>query len=182
MKKIQLHDKIFRPYLPYTDFVKDIDRVGEELNRHYKEKNEIPIVLCILNGSIPFTAEILQRLDFPCELSSLKLSSYEGTCSCGEVKFQQPLTCQVQNRSILIVEDIVDTGCTVNTLRSHLQALGAKEIKICTLFFKEEAFRYRQEFNVDYVARKIKNQFIVGFGLDYNELGRNYKDIYILDE
>ena len=187
MEKIKLYDKVFRPYIPYEEFICDIEKTCQKLNQDYKDcgmgqQEDIPIILCVLNGAIPFTAEVLRRLDFPCELSILKLSSYEGTCSTGEVKFSQPLTCSVKNRRILIIEDIVDTGCTIQALRKHLQTLGAKDIRICTLFYKEEAFRFKEEFQIDYYARSIQNQFIVGFGLDYNELGRNYKDIYILDE
>lgn len=182
MEKIKLHDKTFRTYIPYSDFSKDIDRVADELNRDFKDCTDVPIILCVLNGAIPFTAEILNRVKFPCELASMKLSSYIGTKTTGEARITQPLTCNVKGRRVIIVEDIVDTGCSLDRLKSFLKEEGAAESYICTLFFKPEAFRFKDKFKVDYKARDIQNQFIVGFGLDYDELGRNSKDIYILDE
>lgn len=182
MEKIKLHDKTFRKYIPYEEFIRDIDRVADELNRDFRDKDEIPIVICVLNGSLPFTAEILRRMEFLCELSSLKVSSYAGTSTTGKVQFKQPLTCNVKDRTVIIVEDIVDSGYTMDALTRFFHEQGAKDIKICTLFFKEEAFRFKGKIKIDYIARNIQNQFIVGFGLDYNELGRNLKDIFILDE
>ncbi len=102
--------------------------------------------------------------------------------SANSVVFKQPLTCDVKGRTVIIVEDIVDSGYTMDALTRFFKEQGAKETKICTLFFKEEAFLFKGKFNIDYIARPIQNQFIVGFGLDYDELGRNLKDIYILDE
>ncbi len=182
MDRIKLHDKTFKKYIPYDTFIKDIDRVAEELNRDFRDSGEIPVVICVLNGSLPFTAEILRRLDFLCELSSLKVSSYSGMSTQGEVVFKQPLTCDVKGRTVILVEDIVDSGYTMDALTRFFKEQGVKETKICTLFFKEEAFRFKGKFDIDYIARNIQNQFIVGFGLDYDELGRNLKDIYILDE
>ena len=181
-KKIKLHDKTFRPYIPYEEFSKDIDRVAGELNRDFKYCTDVPIILCILNGAIPFTAEILKRLDFPCELASVKVSSYVGTKSTGVMEIKHPLTCDVKGRRVIIVEDIVDTGYTMDMMKGYLREKGATDSYICTLFFKPESYKFFDSIKIDYKARDIQNQFIVGFGLDYNELGRNTKDIYILDE
>ena len=180
--RITLHDKTFRKYIPYEVFIKDIDRVSAEINRDFKDKNEVPVVVCVLNGALPFTAEILRRLEFPCVLASLRVSSYEGTSTTGEVRILQPLTCDIKDRTVIVVEDIVDSGNTMDALLGYFRGQGAKDTKVCTLFFKEEAFRFQGKFKIDYKARTIQNQFIVGFGLDYDEWGRNLKDIYILDE
>ena len=182
MDKIKVHDKIFRPYIRYEEFSKDIDRVAAQLNADFKDSGEVPILLCILNGSVMFTGELMQRLDFPMELASIKVSSYMGTQSTGIVELRQPLTCDVKDRTVIIVEDIVDTGYTIELLKSFLREKGAKETRVCTLFFKDESYQFTGRIKIDYVARHIQNQFIVGFGLDYNEQGRNSRDIYILDE
>jgi len=182
MEKITIYDKTFKTYLPFSEFSKDIDRVADELNRDFLGSDEIPILLCILNGALPFTAELMKRLKFPCELASIKVSSYVGTQTTGMMVVKQPLTCDVTGRKVIIVEDIVDTGYTMDMMKGFLKDKGAKESYICTLFFKPEAYKFHDKIKIDYKARDIQNQFIVGFGLDYNELGRNSEDIYILDE
>ena len=182
MKKITLYDKTFKTYIPFECFVKDIDRVAAQINDDFRDSGEIPLILCTLNGALPFTAEIMMRFDFPCELSSVKVSSYVGTQTTGNVQLKQPITANLKGRTVIIVEDIVESGHTMNFLRNFLKEQGAKDVKICTLFYKPDAFLYKDKFELDYAARIIQNQFIVGFGLDYRELGRNFRDIYILDE
>lgn len=180
MNRILLKDKYFIPYIPYEKIEKAIDNVAEKINADYKGSNEIPIVICVLNGSIMFTGELLKRLDFPLELSSVRLSSYIGTTSTGVTRQILGLTTAIKNRSVIIVEDIVDTGKTIVDLQQIVQDAGAKEVKICTMLLKPDV--YKKDVRLDYVAMEIENRFIVGFGLDYDQLGRNYKDIYILDE
>ena len=182
MDKITLHDKTFRKYIPYEVFIQDIERVAAEINRDFQNKNEVPVVVCVLNGALPFTAEILRRLSFPCELSCIRVASYMGTETTGKVQFLQGLVDDVKGRTVILVEDIVDSGNTMDAILRYFREQGAKDTKVCTLFFKEEAFRFGEKFQIDYIARPIRNQFIVGFGLDYDRLGRGLKDIYILDE
>ena len=138
------------------------------------------MLLCILNGSIMFTAELMKRLNFDCELISMKLSSYDGTQSTGNVREVMGMTGSVKGKRVIVVEDIVDTGNTIVDLNRIVKEKGATDCKICTMLLKPEV--YKKAVKLDYVAMEIPNRFIVGFGLDYNELGRNYKDIYILDE
>lgn len=182
MDKITLFDKTFRTYIPYDDFIKDIDRVADELNRDFEGCTDIPVILCTLNGAVMFCAELMKRINFPCEFATIKVSSYVGTQSTGVVEVKQPMMCEVNGRRVIIVEDIVDTGFTMQLMKRFLADKGASETRICTLFFKPESFRFKDTIKIDYKARDIQNQFIVGFGLDYNKLGRNLKDIYILDE
>lgn len=182
MSKITLFDKTFKTYIPHDVFMKDIDRVGENLNRDFEGTGIVPVVLCVLNGSVMFTGEIMQRINFPCELGCIRVKSYAGTETTGEVKVLNPLTCDVSGRTVIICEDIVDTGYTIEFLRRHLFEKGAADVKVCTMFFKPEAYKFHGQIPVDYYAREIQNQFIVGFGLDYDELGRNSRDIYILDK
>lgn len=180
MARIQLKDKFFVPYIPNSEIEAAIDRVADRINADFKGSKEIPIVLCVLNGSIMFTGELLKRLDFTCELSSVRLSSYIGTMSTGVTKMVLGLTSAIKNRTVIVVEDIVDTGKTITDLYKIIMDAGAKDVKVCTLLLKPEV--YKQDVKLDYVAMEVENKFIVGFGLDYDQLGRNYKDIYVLDE
>ena len=180
MEHIKISDKSFKPYLGHEEIMAAIDRVAEKINRDFSGSDEIPVVLCVLNGSIIFTSELMQRLDFECELASIKLSSYSGTKSTGCVQTAMGLTCDVKGRKVIVVEDIVDTGNTIVKLDSILREAGASEIRICTLLFKPGS--YSKDIPIDYIAREIPNDFIVGFGLDYNGLGRGLREIYVIDE
>jgi hypoxanthine phosphoribosyltransferase len=124
--------------------------------------------------------ELMQRLRFNCQIVSIKMTSYEGTSTTGRVKQAMGLTSDIKGRRVIIVEDIVDTGNTIVELKDILAEAGATETYICTMLYKPEA--YTKDTKLDYVAMEIPNEFIVGFGLDYNELGRNLKDIYVLDK
>ena len=180
MKRILLKDKYFVPYIPNADIEKAIDEVAARINDDFKDFDGVPIVLCVLNGSIVFTGELMKRLEFPCELSSIRLSSYEGTLSTGVTRKILGLTTAIKGRTVIVVEDIVDTGKTITDLHAILLEAGAADVKICTLLLKPEV--YKKDLKLDYVAMEIENRFIVGFGLDYDQLGRNNKDIYILDD
>ena len=179
MEKITLHDKTFKMFIPYSRISAAIDKVSEELNRDFKGCEDIPILLCVLNGSIMFTAELMKRLNFNCQVVSTKLTSYEGTNTTGKVKQAMGLTADIKGKRVIVVEDIVDSGNTIVALKQILEEKGAKESRMCTLLLKPDA--YKKDVVLDYVAMEIPNDFIVGFGLDYDELGRNLKDIYVLD-
>ena len=178
--KITLYDKTFRTFIPNDEIEKAIDKVADRLNADFRNSRETPVIICTLNGAIMFTAELIKRLEFNCELVSMKLSSYCGTQSTGKVRQVMGLTGDISGKTVIIVEDIVDTGNTIVDLMGIVKEKGAKDCKICTMLLKPEV--YKKDVTLDYVAMEIPNKFIVGFGLDYNELGRNYKDIYILDE
>lgn len=180
MNKITLHDKTFRKFIPYEKLSAAIDQVAEKINADFEGCEDIPVLLCVLNGSIMFMAELMQRLRFDCQVVSTKLTSYAGTSTTGRVKQAMGLTADIKGRRVIVIEDIVDSGNTIVELKEILAEKGAAESKICTLLLKPEA--YKKDIAIDYVALEIPNDFIVGFGLDYDELGRNYKDIYVLDE
>ena len=179
--KITLHDKKFRPFIPYRELEKAIDAVARQLNTDFADSTEedAPILLCTLNGAVMFAAELLKRIQFPCVFKAAKMSSYVGTSSTGVVQGDLAVLCNFQGKRVIVVEDIVDTGNTIVAITSQLKDLGAREIKICTLLLKPEV--YDKSVKLDYVAMEIPNRFIVGFGLDYDQLGRNSEDIYVLD-
>lgn len=179
-KRIKLHDKYFVPYIPQDVLMKAVDDVAAKVNADYKDSGKIPVVICVLNGSIVFAGLLLTRLEFPCELAAIRVTSYEGTRSTGNIKDVLGLTTDVDGRDVILIEDIVDTGNTILKLCEHLAFRGAKVIKICTMFTKPEVYHYDRK--LDYVGMEIKNKFVVGFGLDYDQLGRNLPDLYILDE
>ena len=180
MNKITLYDKTFRTFIPYEKIMTAIDEVAVKINKDFEGCTDVPILLCVLNGSIMFMGELMKRLNFNCQTVSIKLTSYEGTNTTGRVKQALGLTADVTGRRVIIVEDIVDTGNTIVELKEILAEKGAAESRICTLLYKPEA--YKKNIVLDYVAMEIPNDFIVGFGLDYDELGRNLKDIYVLDK
>ena len=169
-ESIKIHDKTFKPFLSHEEILKSIDSVAAKINADFAGCEDVPIILCVLNGAIVFTGELLQRLDFNCELVSVKMSSYQGTKSTGTVLNVMGLTADIKGRRVILCEDIVDTGNTI----------VAADVKICTMLFKPDV--YDKDEKLDYVGKAIPNAFIVGFGLDYDELGRNSRDIYVIDE
>lgn len=180
MDKVTLFDKTFRTFIPNERIEEAIDQVAAKINADFKDCEDIPVLLCVLNGSIMFTAELMKRLTFNCQVVSTKLTSYEGTNTTGRVKQAMGLTADITGRRVIIIEDIVDTGNTIVELKNILKDKGASESYVCTLLLKPEA--YDKDVKIDYAAMEIPNDFIVGFGLDYDELGRNLKDIYVLDK
>ena len=179
MERVRLFDKTFKTFIPNEEIEKAIDNVAAKVNADFRGCTDIPILLCVLNGSILFTAELMKRLDFNCEVVSIKLSSYSGTERGEKVRQMMGLTADITGRRVIIVEDIVDSGNTIMELRKILAEKGAAASYICTMLLKPESCR--KDLHPEYVAMEIPNDFIVGFGLDYNEIGRNLKDIYVLN-
>ena len=151
-----------------------VRRVGEAINRDLADTN--PLFICVLNGAFMFAGDLMKVVNFPCEITFVKLSSYEGIYTTGNVKEVIGLNESVVGRNVVVVEDIVDTGITMEKIIASLNAKGAKSIRVATFLQKPEALQ--RDIKVDYVAMKIPNQFIVGYGLDYDGYGRNLKEIY----
>ncbi len=179
-EKLHILDKTFKPFIPHERIIEAIDNVAGKLNADFRDCTDVPVILCVLNGAIPFTGELLQRLEFNCQLVSIKLSSYQGTRSTGTVLNIMGLTADIKGKRIIISEDIVDTGNTVVALKEMLLHKGATDVRICTMLFKPDVYDKHEK--IDYVGIPIPNKFIVGFGLDYDELGRNSKDIYVIED
>ncbi len=179
MKRIKVHDKYFKLYMSNQQIEESIQNVANKINNDLKDV-DTPIFLSVLNGSFMFTASLMQKIEFQCDIVFIKLASYEGTSSSGCVKQIMGLTKSVKGKTVVVVEDIVDTGGTVEELYKILKAEGAADVKICTLMYKPGS--YSKDIPIDYAANSIPNDFILGFGLDYDQLGRQYKDIYVIDE
>ena len=179
MDTIEIHDKKFRVCTTAAQIDEAVSRVAQQINEDLKD-TDTPIFLSVLNGSFMFTADLMRKITVKSDVVFIKLSSYEGTSSSGNVKQIMGLTKSVEGRTVVVVEDIVETGNTIEEMYKILKDAGAADIKICTLLLKPGV--YRKDIKIDYAALRIPNDFIVGYGLDYNQLGRQYKDIYVLDE
>ena len=176
MDTIQIKDKQFTTFIPEEKILAEVTRVANEINRDLSGSD--PLFVSVLNGSFMFTADLMKRLTVPCEVSFVKLASYEGTSSTGRVKELVGLNDDISGRTVVIVEDIVDTGLTMQRLLDTLWQRNPKEIRIASLLVKPD--KLQVDLKVDYVAMNIPNDFIVGYGLDYDGYGRNYRDIYIV--
>lgn len=175
---IQLHDKTFEPYLSAQQLDEAIQKIASEITADYSTKK--PLLIGILNGSFMVMSDLMKKLNFDLEMSFVKFSSYEGTTSTGEVNELIGFNQDLKDRDVIIVEDIVDTGNTLEKVLAILKESGANSVKIATLLFKPTVFDKKYEIN--YVGLEIPNTFVVGYGLDYNELGRNIKEIYKLSQ
>lgn len=176
MKRIQLLDKEFQLAIPASDIKRATWQIAEKINRDLKDKN--PLMICILNGSFMFSADLMKLIDFPCQISFVKFASYDGLGSTGQVKQLIGFNEELTGRTIVLLEDIVDTGITIENSIAQLKVLGAKEVIVVTLLHKPDALQ--KDIKLDYVGLNIPDKFIVGYGLDYNGYGRNLPDIYSL--
>jgi adenylate kinase len=175
---IQLHDLKFTPFISEAEINAAIEKVAAEINEEFKGQN--PFFLGVLNGAFLFAAEVIKRFEGDCEVNFVKLSSYQGTGSSGEVSSLMGLTDPLEGRNVVVIEDIVDTGNTLESIDRILRTEKVKRYKIATLFYKPKA--YKKSLPIDYVGMEIPNDFIVGYGLDYNGLGRNLTQVYKLKE
>jgi adenylate kinase len=175
---IQLHDKFFKPFLSEKEIQQAVKRIADAVAMDYKDQT--PIFVGVLNGSFMFVADFLKAYQYPCEVSFVKLSSYHGLTSTGIVETLLDLPDNIEGRSVIILEDIIDTGRTLKELVHLFSNTNVKEFKIASLFYKSEV--YNGEYTIDYFGLKIPDRFIVGYGLDYKELGRNLKEVYQLNQ
>ncbi len=176
MSSIQVLDKTFVPYLKEAAIQEKITELAAQLNKDYTGKR--PLFLAILNGSFLFTADLFKQISIEAEVSFIKLASYKGTSSTGNVITAIGLDINVKDRDIIILEDIIDTGKTLHHYLPQLANMQPASVKIAVLLNKKEALQY--PVTVDYACFEIPNKFVVGYGLDYDGLGRNSKDIYQL--
>jgi len=173
---ITLNGLQFQEYISEATLLKAIDEVATQINSDFKGKE--PVFLVVLNGAYKFATELLSRFEGDCEIEFIKMSSYDGTSSTGQVQTHIPLEADLEEREVVIVEDIVDSGNTIEKITQMMVQAGVNKYRIASLFYKPEA--YTKEYKIHYVGLEIPNDFIVGYGLDYNGLGRNLNAIYKL--
>lgn len=176
---IKLHDKKFKVMIPAEKIDEAVSAVAKRINADYADV-ETPLFVGVLNGSFMFMSDLIKKIEFNNELSFVKLASYEGTCSSGEVKSLIGLNNSIEGRHVIVVEDIVDTGESIEYMVCDLKTQKPASLEVCTLFFKPAS--YRKQIPIKYRAMEIGNEFIVGYGLDYDQLGRSLKDIYVATE
>jgi hypoxanthine phosphoribosyltransferase len=172
---VTIKDRRFRPYIDQKRISEAVREVAAKINSEFE--NEFPVFLVVLNGSFMFASDLLKEITIPCEVSFIKVASYTGASSSGTVTELIGLTEEIADRTVIIVEDIVDSGATVEKLHAILQRKQVKQVKVATALFKREAFK--KEYKIDYIGFEIQNHFVVGYGMDYEGMGRNLKEIYI---
>ena len=172
---ITLHDKQFKPYLSAPQLAAATRAVAERINQDYAGR--CPLFVAVLSGSFMFAADLLKHVTVDCEIAFIRVASYEGTQSTGSIKELLGLHEDVRGRDVIILEDIVDTGHTMQALLAQLKEKQPASLEIATLFFKPASLRH--ELSLRYVGLEIPNDFIVGYGLDYDGLGRNLPDVYV---
>jgi hypoxanthine phosphoribosyltransferase len=178
MEKVKVRDKEFSLFLTAEDIEKAVEQVADMINNDMLGRD--PLFLCVLNGAFIFASDLLKKVKVDCEISFVKLSSYVGTETTNTVRELIGLDKVLTNRTVVVIEDIIDTGITMAYALDKLRKLGASDVKIATLLFKPEAFK--KNYPIDYVGIVIPNEFIVGYGLDYDGHGRNLPDIYKIIE
>lgn len=178
MENVKVRDKEFSLFLTEEDIEKGVDQVAEMINMDMQGRD--PLFLCVLNGAFIFASDLLKKVEVDCEISFVKLSSYVGTQTTNTVRELIGLDQNLDGRTVVIIEDIIDTGITMAYTLDKLRKLGASDVRIATLLFKPEAFQ--KDYAIDYVGIVIPNKFIVGYGLDYDGHGRNLPDIYKIIE
>ncbi|WP_298518760.1 adenylate kinase [uncultured Kordia sp.] len=172
---IKLHDKYFKKFISETQIQETVAKLASEMAEDLKDEN--PIFIGILNGVFMFFSDFMKIYPYTCEMSFIKLASYHGTSS-GDIKELIGLSQDIEGRTVVVLEDIIDTGNTLEELHKIFKAKKVKNFKVGTLFFKPNA--YQKQHKIDYIGMEIPNEFIVGYGLDYDELGRNLPEVYQL--
>ena len=176
MSTIKLHDLHFKPFIKEDEINSIVQTLAKQIQADCK--GETPIFIGILNGSFMFVSDFVKSYKGDCEISFVKLASYQGTSSSEKVKQLVGINEDLEGRTVVILEDIIDTGNTLQEIYEIFKDKKVKQLKIATLFFKPDVFK--KELPIDYIGKSIEDKFIVGYGLDYNGLGRNYPAIYQL--
>lgn len=176
MSEIQVLDKTFTVSIPEDKIQQRIQEIASQMNEDFKGKDVI--FLGILNGCFMFAGDLFKNIDLPCQITFLKLASYQGTTSSGNVKRLIGINENIEGKTVVILEDIIDTGNTLDNIIKQLKGYEPAEIKTATLLYKPDA--YTKDLPIEYIGFSIPNDFILGYGLDYDGFGRNLKDIYTI--
>ncbi len=178
MDKIRIVDKEFRLLVSSDKIQESINRLADQMNKDLKGRNVF--FLGILNGAFMFVSDLIRRIDLECQISFLKLATYEGSSSSGSIKRLIGLDEDISGKTVVILEDIIDTGFTIDSILKQLKGYGPRDIRIAALLFKPDSFD--RDSRPDYIGIEIPNDFVAGYGLDYKGYGRNLKDIYVMND
>ena len=175
---MQIKDKNFKTFISEAEIQEIVNRLAGEISRDYADGD---LVVCpILTGAFMFASDLVRRLTIPCEVSFVRYASYSGMSSTGNVKCMLPFPPEIEGRDVLIVEDVIDSGFSMKHMLQAVWALHPRSVKICALFYKPAAFK--GDYKVDYIGRNIGNEFIVGYGLDYDEQGRTLPEVLVVED
>ncbi|MBQ1581696.1 MAG: hypoxanthine phosphoribosyltransferase [Prevotella sp.] len=178
MNIVKIKDKTFKTFIPEEKILESIKVIADRINEDMKDKN--PLFMAVLNGSFIFAADLMRMITIPCQISFVKLASYQGTTSTGKITEVFGVNEDLSGRTIVIVEDIVDTGLTMKRMIESLGTRNPESVHICTLLLKPD--KLQVDLDIEYAAMEIPNDFIVGYGLDYDQEGRGLRDIYTIVE
>ncbi|MHC1738305.1 MAG: hypoxanthine phosphoribosyltransferase [Ignavibacteriaceae bacterium] len=179
MEKITVGNEIFIPYLTEEEIQKRVAELAKQLYEDYKDTT--PVFIGVLNGSFVFMADLVKNYPGDCEIDFLKLSSYgEEKISSGQVKLLKELNCQIENRHLIIVEDIVDTGLSIRFMENFMSLQKPASVRVISLLLKPESLKY--DVKIDYIGFEIPSKFVIGYGLDYAQKYRNLRSIYCLSQ
>jgi hypoxanthine phosphoribosyltransferase len=178
LRTLVLNEKVFQLYIPSEIIESVVDDIANRMNHDLAGKK--PLFIGLLNGAFMFYSDLMKRIDFECNITFVKLKSYDGLQTSGKITQTIGLTESIEGRVVVVIEDIVDSGTTLHHFLDELKKLKPAEIKVATMFLKPDACRH--EIKIDYLGMKIPNDFVVGYGLDFDGLGRNYRDLYKLKQ
>jgi hypoxanthine phosphoribosyltransferase len=178
MQRVQVKDKFFKIYIEEAKIMSAVEAVAAKINHELAAEN--PLFIAVLNGAFMYASDLMKAVTIPAEITFTRIASYTGMESSGNIKSLIGLSENIEGRTVVIIEDIVDTGNTIEFLTKQLLHSKVKDVKIATLLFKPNA--YKKDIKVDYIGLEIPNDFVVGYGLDYDGQGRNLRSIYVLDQ
>ena len=177
MASVEVNGRVFDEYISAEKIAECVKKVAERINTDYTGKE--PLFICVLNGAFMYASDLFKQIELPAEITFVRLKSYEGTATTGDVKMLNPLTVDVKDRDVIVIEDIVDTGLTMHGFISYLKKQGANSVEITSFLFKPDALQYADA-EPKYVGLSIPTKFVLGYGLDYDEMGRNLPALYVL--
>lgn len=177
MSSVSVNNLIFDEYVSAPAIAECVSQVAERINSDYAGKS--PLFICVLNGAFMYASDLFKQIDLPADITFVRLKSYEGTATTGEVKMVNPLSVSVEGRDVIVIEDIVDTGLTMHGFVKYLKEQGANSVEITSFLFKPDSLQHADA-EPKYVGMRIPTKFVLGYGLDYDEMGRNLPALYVL--
>lgn len=177
MQSVNVNGLIFDEYLPEQEIATVVSDVAGRINTDYAGRE--PLFICVLNGAFMYMSDLFKRITLPSEITFVRMKSYEGTATTGNVNMLIPLQTSVKDRDVIIVEDIVDTGLTMHGFIQHLKREGARSVELTSFLFKPDSLQF-PDATPKYIGKSIPTKFVLGYGLDYDEKGRNLSSLYVL--